>query len=248
VEFQDNYIFAVLKPVTLQEDNTIDASELDVFAGPDYVITVQEDSCKSLEQLLARMRDTPEMRPVELMYRIFDGIVDLYQPVADELADRIDTLEEEALQCPQGSTMERIFDIRRALIELRRILANSRDLTTLLMRTQHPLLPQDMQPFFRDVYDHIARTLDLIEVQRDLVNGATELYLSSVANQTNQVMKLLTVFGTVATPAIIITGLYGMNLDHLPFAHHPHSWGIVISLIAAVSALMLFLFRRMRWL
>lgn len=249
IEFQGNYIFAVLKPVQVTPEPAVEASDLDVFIGPDYVITVEETKCEPLSGIFDRLHNTEsKLSPGELFHRIFDGIVDLYIPATDKLSERIDSLEEQALQSPQGSTIEELFTIRRALIELRRILANSRDLTSHLLRTEHPLLPKDLQPFFRDIYDHLARALDTVEIQRDLVNGATELYLSSVANQTNQVMKVLTVFGTVATPAIIITGLYGMNVDHLPFAHHPHSWGIVISLIVLVSGLMLFVFRRMRWL
>ncbi len=249
IEFQDRYIFVVLKPVTLDSEGEIDASDLDIFLGPDFVITVQEETCMALQGLRDRLHTTSNNRaPAELLYRIFDGVVDIYGPVTDDLAERIDELEEQALQCPQTSTIEQLFTIRRALIQLRRIIANSRDLTSHLLRTEHPLLPRELQPFFRDIYDHLARALDTIEVQRDLVTGATELYLSSVANQTNQVMKVLTVFGTVATPAIIITGMYGMNLAHLPFANHPHSWGIVSTMIAGVSALMLLIFRRMRWL
>ena len=102
-----------------------------------------------------------------------------------------------------------------------------------------PLVRPDLAPFLRDVYDHLIRNLDMIEIHRDLLNGATELYLSSVANRTNQVMKVLTIFGTIATPALVITGVYGMNLKHLPFAESPAFLGIVLGIIAFVSGLML---------
>ena len=108
------------------------------------------------------------------------------------------------------------------------MIANTRDVVGHLLRNEFPLVKQDLSPFLRDVYDHLIRNLDLIEVHRDLLNGATELYLSSVANRTNQAMKVLTVFGTIATPALVITGMYGMNLKQIPFADSPHSWGIVI--------------------
>ncbi len=88
----------------------------------------------------------------------------------------------------------------------------------------------------------------MIEVNRDLLTGSMELYLTSLSNRTNQVMKVLTVFGTIATPALVITGLYGMNLHHLPFADHPHSWGIVMTMIGVVSVLVLVLLRKFGWL
>jgi magnesium transporter len=250
IEFLEGYIFVVLKPVRMAEDECLlNPTDLDVFVGADYVITVQEESCPMASQLLDRLRPSAgKLRPGELLHRIFDGIVDAYIPLTDKLSEHIGLLETEALESPQSTTMERLFDVRRALIELRRILANSRDVLGHILRTEDSRLGPALQPFFRDVYDHVTRNLDGIEIQRDLVTGATELYLSSVANQTNQVMKVLTVFGTVATPAIIITGIYGMNVKHLPFAESPHSWGIVMTLIAIVSGLVLAVLRKLRWL
>jgi Mg2+ and Co2+ transporters len=99
----------------------------------------------------------------------------------------------------------------------------------------------------RDIYDHVARNLDMIEMQRDLVSGSLDIYLSAVANRTNQVMKVLTVLGTAATPAIVISGLYGMNLKHLPFADHPHGGLLVSGLIVGVTALLMGIMRFFRW-
>ncbi|MBC7928479.1 MAG: magnesium transporter CorA family protein [Bryobacteraceae bacterium] len=249
IEFTSNYVFSVIKPVQIQQECIIEASDLDVFVGPDYIITVQESECQPVSDFLSSLHGAElKSSSGELFHKIFDGVVDLYNPVADTLSERIDVLERQALQTPQSATIEALFELRRALIELRRILANSRDVLGHLLRTEHAFLPTSLYPFWRDVYDHVARALDVVEVQRDLVTGATELYLTSVANQTNQVMKVLTVFGTVATPALIITGLYGMNVSNLPYAESPHAWGIVMTIIAVVSGLMLLLFRIMRWL
>jgi magnesium transporter len=143
--------------------------------------------------------------------------------------------------------LEQIFDMKRSLIEMRRVMSNTRDVMGHLLRSEYPVVQKDLTPFLRDVYDHVMRTLDAIEIHRDLLTTTTELYLSSVANRTNQVMKALTVFGAVATPALVITGMYGMNLKHLPFADHPHSWGIVMTMIAAVSGSVLLVLRKLRW-
>ena len=249
IEFHDDYVFVVLKPVWMDDEGVIHPSDFDLFIGPGWVITVEEETCAPLHEVLKSLRDNQnKLTSDQLFYRIFDNVVDLYHPVTDRLSERIDQLEEQALEKPQAATIEQLFTLRRALIGMRRILANSRDLLSHLLRTEHHALPKEMMPFWRDVYDHVTRSLDTIEILRDLVSGATELYLSSVANQTNQVMKVLTVFGTVATPAIIITGIYGMNVEHLPFSESPHSWAIIIALIAVVSGATLLLFRRMRWL
>ncbi len=248
VDFQGDYIFAVLKPVEISDDE-LRATELNVFTGPDYVIAVQEQPiCKRAVELLNAVESQKSrFSPAEAFHHIFDGVVDIYLPVADQLTEKIDGLEEEALERPQRATIESLFDVRRNLIDLRRILANSRDVVSHLLRTEHALLPKDLLPFWRDVYDHVARALDSVEVQRDMVNGATELYLSSISNQTNQVMKVLTLFGAITTPAVVITGVYGMNVKHIPLAESPHSFGIVIAIVVAFSFLMLLWFRRLHW-
>lgn len=249
VEPQDGYLFVVLKPVEINEDRVISAGDLDIFIGPDFLITVQEMKCSSVVEMLERVRKSVNAQPVDqIFYRILDGLVDTYYPILDKLSDDIDELEDSSLTSPEPELLQRLFDMRRALIQFRRILANSRDVMGNLLRSEYPQLGRSMTPFFRDVYDHIVRNLDTIEIQRDLLTGAMELYLSAVANRTNQIMKVLTVFGTIATPALVITGLYGMNLKHLPFQEHPHSWGIVMTMILGVSAVMLVILRRMRWL
>ena len=249
VEFEHPYLFVVVKPIMLDEDACVLAGDLDLFLGPDWLITVQEMDCPSLSNVLERVRHhSGGLRPDQIFHRILDGLVDSYNPLLDRMTERIDKMEDEALTCPEPSLLEKLFDMRRSLIEMRRILANTRDLVGALLRDETPQIRPEMTPFFRDVYDHVVRALDNIEIQRDLVTGTMELYLSSVANQTNQIMKVLTIFGTIATPALVITGMYGMNLAHLPFADHPHSFGIVMTMIAAVSVLTLLVMRKMRWI
>ena len=248
IESQNEYLFIVLKPSELGEEYCLVSGDLDIFLGADFIITVDETGRHSVQNVLDRLRlPAKSLRADQVFYRIADALVDSYNPLLDSLSEQIETLEDEALRSPEPELIERLFDIRRALLELRRIMANSRDLVGHLLRTEYPQVSRDLMPFLRDVYDHIARNLDIIEVQRELVTGATELYLSSVANRTNQVMKVLTVFGTIATPAVVITGLYGMNLQHLPFAERDHSWGIVIGMIAGASAFMLFVLRKLHW-
>jgi magnesium transporter len=247
VEAQASYLFVVLKTIELDEDGAVATGDFDLFLGSGWLITVQEKTCAEVCDLLEHTRGRAEgMRSDQLFHRLMDQLVDSYQPVMDALSHRIDQLEDLAITCPEPAVLEDIFTLRRALIDLRRMLSNSRDVLGHLLRSEYSQIGRDLQPFLRDVYDHLARYLDTIEGERDLITGATELYLTSVANRTNQTMKTLTVLGTIATPALVITGMYGMNLRHLPFQDHVHSWGIVILMIAAVSAVTLGLLRWMR--
>lgn len=249
VESQNGYLFIVIKPVVMDEDYCLHIADLDVFMGNDWIITVEEEVCASATRALDYARSANEKGRVDqIFYRLLDSVVDSYQPLIDRVSDRIDEMEDLALTDPGPEMLEEIFDLKRVLIQLRRVVANTRDVTGHLLRNEFPIVKSDMAPFLRDVYDHLIRDLDLIEIHRDLLNGATELYLSSVANRTNQVMKVLTVFGTISTPALVITGMYGMNLKHLPFAESSHSWGIVMAMIAVSALIMLAVMKKMRML
>ena len=131
-------------------------------------------------------------------------------------------------------------------MESRRITTAMRGVVNATIRREHGLLGDDLDPYFRDIYDHLVRTVDLIETYRDLLTGSLDIYLSAVANRTNEVMKILTIYGTVALPLVIITGFFGMNL-HLPWANSAHGSLFAVALMAASTVAVLAYFRRNKW-
>jgi magnesium transporter len=248
IEEQNGYLFAVLKPVVVKVGCELEIDDLDVFLGPDFIITVREGAHATVGPLLEKIRaNWASQRGDQLFYRIVDAVVDSYPPVIDQFSETIDGLEDAVLENPAPTTLQRIFELKRGLIQLRRVLGNTRDVAGHLQRTESSLIARDMWPFLRDVYDHVARNLDLVETQRDVLNGALDIYLSSVANRTNRVMKVLTVLGTVALPALVISGIYGMNIRNLPWLDHPHAFAIVCGLMAACTAALLAMLRLFRW-
>jgi magnesium transporter len=174
--------------------------------------------------------------------------VDSYLPVLDRFDEVIDQLEDEALEDPTPECLARIFDIKRSLIVLRRVLANTRDVAGHIQRTENRLIRRDLWPFWRDVYDHVARNVDTVEMLRDLLSGTLDVYLSTVANRTNQVMKVLTILGTIALPVLMISGIYGMNVQGLPFADSSHGLLILGAIMSGSTAGLLILLRFLRWL
>lgn len=265
VDQTSSYAFAVLKPVFMERSasrgggNEADAvptvtfSTIDVFAGrkgdEGFLITIAEPGCPSSEEALARARrDGQSDNPARLLYLILDTIVDLYFPAIDHYDDRIDELEDRVVAHPEPQVLQRIFELKRQLIDLRRVLVGTRDATLHLQRDPQSIIDAEHQPFVRDIYDHVVRLLDSVETQRDLVNNALDIYLSSVANRTNEVVKTLTVLGTVALPALAISGIYGMNLKGLPFEGSPNGALIVGGLTVVATAALLIALRRMRWL
>ncbi len=258
-----SYTFAVLKPVHMpgsadkgevphEAGETISFSTIDIFAGrkgdESFFITIADQGCTATQEALARARrEGQDENPARLLYLILDTIVDLYFPAIDLYDDRIDALEDRVIAEPEPHVLQDVFGLKRELIELRRVLVGTRDATLHLQRDPQSIIDAPHQPFVRDIYDHVVRLLDSVETQRDLVNNALDIYLSSVANRTNEVMKVLTVLGTIALPALAISGIYGMNLKGLPFEDSPHGALIVgVATIVSTGLLLVYL-RRRHW-
>jgi magnesium transporter len=248
IEEDDDYLFTVLKSIRLDENGEIQTADLDIFLGRDFLITVFEDEYPETRDLVTQVcKASNGGRPDQTYYRILDKMVDSYLPVLDHYDDAIDDLEDDALESPKPETLATIFGAKRALILIRRVLVNTRDVAGHLQRTESHLIKRDMWPFLRDVYDHVARNLDTVEVLRDLLSGTLDVYLSSVANRTNQVMKVLTVMGTIALPALVISGFYGMNVKGLPGEDSVYGVAAVFAAMAGSTALLLYLLKRFRW-
>jgi magnesium transporter len=248
VEEGADYLFVVLKPVHVTDAGEVSLTDLDLFLGREYLITVQEGDCPTVRAYLDQLHATSNsLRSDQLFYKIADGVVDAYSPVLDWFNEAIDEIEDVVLERPSPSMLQRIFEAKRGLIELRRVMTNMRDVAGHLQRLETELIQRDLWPFLRDVYDHLARNMDMVEMQRDLLSGAMDVYLSSVANRTNQVMKVLTVLGTIALPAIVISGLYGMNTKGLPWMDSPHGAAIVIGSMAITTAALLVVLKKFDW-
>lgn len=257
VETTGTYTFAVLKPLRLAPagdggEEAVSFSTIDLFAGTHqgepFFITIADPNCTATAEALERARrDGTDAKPARLLYLILDTIVDLYFQGIDHFDDRIDTLEDRVIAQPEPDTLQLVFALKRQLIDLRRVLVNTRDATLHLQRDPASIVDAEHQPYVRDVYDHVVRLLDSVETQRDLVNNALDIYLSSVANRTNEVMKVLTVMGTIALPAIAISGVYGMNVKGLPFEDSPHAALYVLATMLICTVALLWLLRRRHW-
>lgn len=252
-----HYTFAVLKPARIfdaknGEGQKVVFSTVDIFAGQlegeSFFITIADPNCTASEDALARARrEGADDKPSRLLYLILDTTVDLYFPAIDHYDDKIDELEDKVIAQPEPGTLQQVFGLKRELIDLRRVLVGTRDATLHLQRDPQSIIDPEHQPYVRDIYDHVVRLLDSVETQRDLVNNALDIYLSSVANRTNEVMKVLTVLGTIVLPAIAISGIYGMNLKGLPFENSPHGAGIVGAITIICTAVLLWVLKRRNW-
>jgi magnesium transporter len=249
IEEGEGYIFTVLKCIELTADDEIDAHDIDLFLGKDFLVTIIEADDKDTQQRIERLKTSNNhQRTDQLYYRIIDTTVDTYLPVLDHFSDTIDDLEDTAMEAASPNTLSRIFEIKRILINLRRIMSHTRDVCSHLQRVDSPYIKRDMWPFLRDVYDHIARNLDQVEMLRDLLSGCLDVYLSSVANRTNQVMKVLTVMSTIALPALVVSGIYGMNVKGLPGSDAHYGLVLVVGIMILSTVALLWILRKLDWL
>jgi len=243
-EEHDQYIFTVLKH--MHNNGELEFDDIDIFFGPEFLITVRSADSAVFESVRARAEQENLDRLDRLFYIIVDQIVDAYQPVLDKLADDISDIEDVVLDKPDPEMLARIFTLKRKLVEFRRVSSGMREVVNDLIRRENGLLGDDLDVYFRDVYDHIVRTVEMIETYRDLLSGALDIYLSAVANRTNEVMKILTIWGTVALPLVIITGFFGMNLK-LPWEGSYAGTAFVLVLMAISTVAVLIYFRMKRW-
>ena len=230
--------------------NTI---ELDAFLGPNFVITYHHDMFRSITNVKKLLSTSPvacQRGPAFLMHQILDQIVDYYAPILDDFDERIAKLEDDifTLNRPNKAILEEVMDLKRGVLRLRRISARQMEVILRTSRGEFALIPAQLLPFYRDIYDHIMRITDLAEGYRDLISGSLDAYMSVVGNRMNEIMKVLTIFSAIMLPLTFIAGLYGMNFDNLPELHYRYSYFLVLAIMLVVAAAMIFFFWRRGWI
>jgi magnesium transporter len=225
------------------------------FYSERFLVTVHRDDCPAFSELRERYekrKGGPIERPSLLLYRLIDALVDSFFPILAEFDDRIDELEDAIFTRADDEQLQEIFAMKRLLVGLRKAIGPQRDTFARLSGgfSQLPAFVADDERYFRDVYDHLIRISDLIDSYRDLLTGAMDVYLSTVSNRLNSVMKQLTVIATIFLPLAWLTGFFGQNFGWL--VRNVGSWqafsilgvGTELALIAAL----LYLFKRRGWL
>ena len=230
--------------------NTI---ELDGFLGSNYVITYHHDTFRSINNVKQLLRTSPiacQRGSAFLLHQILDQVVDYYSPVLDEFDTRVSELEDEifTLKKPNNEILSEIMDLKRSVLRLRRISNKQMDILLRMSRGEFHLIPEEMRPFYRDVYDHIVRVTDLAESYRDLIGGSLEAYLSVVSNRMNEIMKVLTIFSAIMLPLTFIAGVYGMNFENMPELHSRYGYFGTLIVMGVVAVGMLIFFWRRGWL
>jgi magnesium transporter len=211
-----DYLYLVLHTISFdaQAEEPLSTVELDIFLGPNYLVTHRTEPIASVDRVWEVSRSNGrhlQQGAGYLLYKVVDELVSRYMPVVEEIDDAIDEIEDDVFGDPPTSTPQEIFAVRRALLRLRRIIGPEREAFNKLARGDFAVVSAEHQVFFRDIYDHLVRLYEISEGLRDLAGSALDTYLSVVSNRMNEVMKVLAVITTLFMPLSFLAGFFGMN-------------------------------------
>ncbi|MGA9768943.1 MAG: magnesium/cobalt transporter CorA [Blastocatellia bacterium] len=250
-DYYEGYTFIIINSTHYTElPCELRVREVDVFLGPGYVVTVHYGESLSIKQL-ERWLGTNVVhleRPDQVLHSIIDIVVDRYMPTLESIGDTIDKVQDDLLISPEAHLLQTIFELKRGMLQFRRAVSSQRELLNLLIRDDTQMISKDMRIYFRDVYDHVVRAMDLLETYRDLLTGGLDIYLTQMANRTNDIVKGLTILATIMLPLTLVTGYFGMNFEYMPLLKDSNGIWYTTGAMVTVSVSMLAFFKYKKWI
>jgi len=247
-----SYLFIILKMLCCNEEDTIEAEQISLILSSNLVISFQEDVGDVFNPVRERIRNNKgRVRKVGadyLVYTLMDAIVDNYFIILEKVGERMEDLEEELVTNPTKETLLEIHELKREMIFLRKSVWPLREVVGSLERGESSLIDVSTVSYLRDLYDHTIQVVDTIETFRDLISGMLDIYLSSISNRMNEVMKVLTVIATTFIPITFIAGIFGMNFEYMPELKLHWGYPAVLILMFIIGGSMLVYFRKRGWL
>ena len=253
VEDYKDYLYIVLKMLHNAKGTEIVTEQISLILHPNFVISFQEGiEGDVFSQVRERLRSGKGrirvMGADYLAYSLIDAIVDNYFAILEGIGEKIEDIEEELVTNPKRETLHRIHEMKREMIFLRKAVWPLREVISVLERGESPLIKNTTVVYLRDVYDHTIQVIDTIETSRDMLSGMLDIYLSSISNRMNEIMKFLTIIGTIFIPLTFIVGIYGMNFEFMPEIRWRYGYFAVMTFMFAIGIFMLFYFKKKKWL
>jgi magnesium transporter len=249
----EGVLFCLLNMLYFNEEKkTVETEQISIVLGKDFVISFQEDPERDvfnpLRQKLKLNKSQIRQRSADyLCYAMLDLIVDNYFLVMEQLGEQIEQLEDELIRKSSTRSLARINQLRKEMIILKRNIAPVRDLLNNIIRSENDLLDDRTTKYFKDVYDHIMQAYDLSENYRDIMVSLQDLYINNVNMKMNEVMKVMAIVTCLLAPATVIGGIFGMNFEAIPYAHHKWGFFLAVGLMLLVPMWMLWAFRKRGW-
>ncbi|MDA0220761.1 MAG: magnesium/cobalt transporter CorA [Proteobacteria bacterium] len=251
----ENTVFMVAR--MLVPERGVETEQVSLFLGSDFLITFQERPGDCLQPVRERMRrEHTKLRqsgPDYLAYALIDAVIDGYYPVLEAYGEQIEQLEDEVLADPRPSQIDRLHQVKRDLLALRRAVWPTREMVHAMERDDSPLVSDTTRIYLRDCYDHAIQLMDVVETYREIASGLLDVYLSSMSAKMNEVMKVLTIIATIFIPLSFVVGLYGMNFDtsspwNMPELHYRYGYPAVLLFMAIAAGGLIVWFKRRGWL
>jgi len=234
------------------KSSEIEAEQISLILGTNFVLSFQEKEGDTFNPIRERIRNSKgrirRMGADYLSYSLLDSIVDNYFIILEKLGEKIEFLEDELVTRPTPETLQIIHHLKREMIYLRKAVWPLREVIGSLERGEPPLVKETIRVYLRDVYDHTIQVIDTIETFRDMVSGMLDIYLSSISNRLNAVMKVLTIIATIFMPLTFLAGIYGMNFKYMPELEWRWSYPVVWLIMVGIGVSMLLYFRKKKWL
>jgi len=247
------YIFIVMKMLYWDKAaHRIETEQVSLVLGSNLVISFQEEKERDVfnpirERIRKSNMKIRKMGADYLAYSLIDAVVDSYFLILEHIGEWIEEIEEVLVSAPRTETMHAIHGLKKEMILLRKSVWPLREVVNSLERGESPLIKESTGIFLRDVYDHTIQAMDTIEIFRDMTSGMLDLYLSSISNKMNEVMKVLTVIATLFIPTTFIVGVYGMNFEYMPELKWRYGYLLTWMVIIGVTSAMLFYFKKKKW-
>jgi magnesium transporter len=253
MENYGDYLYIVLKMLSLGKEGETVTEQLSIIAGANFVLSFQEGVEGDVFNLIRdRIRSSKgRIRKTGadyLAYALIDAVVDNYFVVLEKFGDKIELLETELIENPKQKTVQRIYQLKRELIFLHNAVWPLREVVSSLGKHESPIIREATAPYVRDVYDHVIHIIDSVDIYREMISGMLDMYLSSVSNRLNEVMKVLTVISLIFMPITFIAGVYGMNFKYMPELEWHYGYPAALLVMFGIGVGMFFYFRRKKWL
>ena len=253
IEDFEKYVYIVLKMIYLNpKDSELESEQISLILGENFVITFQEREGDVFDPVRQRIKDgmgrVRKMKSDYLAYALMDAVVDNYFSVLEHFDAKIDHLEEAVFQDPNPELMGEIHTTRREVIFLRKAVWPLREMISLLERRESKLFKKQTMLYMRDLYDHTIQLVETVDTFREMISGMHDLYLSTVSNRMNEVMKILTIIATIFIPMTFVAGVYGMNFDLMPELHWKFGYPAALLVMLVIGLVMLLYFKKKKWL
>ena len=248
----DDHLFIVLRMFFFNEEaNELEAEQISLIVGYNFIISFQEKEGDVFEQVRQRLRNGKgrirKKGSDYLAYVLIDAIVDSYYNILEQLGESIEALQEELVADPRQGDLQTIQRLKRDMLFFRKSVWPLRDLIGGLAKSESTLIKEDVFIYLRDVYDHVIQAIDTIETFRDMLSSMLDIYLSSLSNKMNQVMKVLTIIATLFIPMTFLAGIYGMNFKYMPELEWRYAYFVFWAIVVTVFIIMIVWFKKKKW-